>query len=86
MNRVALNYVQPPEGGTRVKITKDMPIAEVVETYPETIPVFQMHGLGCIGCAVAKLENIEQGATLHGLDIERLMKDLNAAIGEDGEK
>lgn len=61
-------------------INKDMAIGEVVEQYPETVPVFMQHGLGCFGCAMARFENIEQGAMAHGIDIEVLMKALNEAV------
>lgn len=61
----------------KVKITKDMPIPEILIKYPETISVFQEHGLHCIGCFAASFETLEQGAMAHGLDIDKLVKDLN---------
>lgn len=61
-------------------ITKNLPIGEVVQRHPETVPVFLQHGLMCFGCAVARFENIEQGAIAHGIDVEALIKDLNAAV------
>ena len=61
-------------------ITKNLPIGKVVQEHPETIPVFMAHGLMCFGCAVARFENIEQGAMAHGIDVEALVKDLNAAV------
>ncbi len=63
-------------------ITKGMPIGEVVEKYPETIPVFLQHGLMCFGCAVARFEDIEQGALAHGIDADALIKDLNEAVSK----
>jgi hybrid cluster-associated redox disulfide protein len=67
-------------------ITKDMTIQEVVESNPETIRVFLDHGLHCIGCAVARFENIEQGAMAHGIDVDALIRDLNEqATGGNGE-
>jgi hybrid cluster-associated redox disulfide protein len=57
-----------------------MAIGEVVEQYPETVPVFLQLGLGCFGCALARFENIEQGAMAHGIDIDVLMKALNEAV------
>ncbi len=62
-------------------ITKDMGISDVIQKYPELIPVFIQHGLGCIGCAMANFESIEQGASAHGMDIDALMKDLNEMVG-----
>ncbi|NLD44717.1 MAG: DUF1858 domain-containing protein [Chloroflexi bacterium] len=61
-------------------ITKDMPIAKIVQEHPETVRVFLSHGLMCIGCAAARFENLEQGATAHGINVEALLKDLNAAV------
>ena len=61
-------------------ITKDMSIMEVVQKYPDTVPVFMTSGMGCIGCAAAHFENIEQGAGAHGIDIDELIKNLNAVV------
>jgi hybrid cluster-associated redox disulfide protein len=61
-------------------ITKEMPIGEVVEKYPQTVGVFLRHGLMCFGCAIAQFENVEQGAVAHGINVEALMKDLNAVV------
>lgn len=65
-------------------ITKEMTIGEVVEKYPQTVEVFLRHGLMCFGCAVARFENIAQGAAAHGIEVDALMNDLNIAV--DGEK
>jgi hybrid cluster-associated redox disulfide protein len=61
-------------------ITKEMTIGEVVQTYPQTIEVFLKHGLMCFGCAIARFENVEQGAMAHGINVDTLMTDLNAAV------
>ena len=60
-------------------ISKEMPIGEVVQNYPQTIEVFLRHGLMCFGCAIARFENVEQGAMAHGINVDALMKDLSAA-------
>ena len=62
------------------QITKDMPIGDVVQNYPQTVEVFLKHGLMCFGCAIARFENVEQGAMAHGIDPDTLIKDLNAAV------
>ncbi len=61
-------------------ITKDMSIMEVVTKYPDTVPVFMEYGMGCIGCAAAHYENIEQGASAHGIDVDALIEGLNKVI------
>ncbi|MCD8024113.1 MAG: DUF1858 domain-containing protein [Candidatus Gastranaerophilales bacterium] len=62
------------------KITKEMSIIDVVQEHPETIEVFQKFGLGCIGCAAARFENLEAGAKVHGIDPEIMVKELNDFI------
>ncbi|MDN5347989.1 MAG: hypothetical protein PWP65_1553 [Clostridia bacterium] len=60
-----------------------MSITEVVSKYPQTVPVFMEHGMGCLGCAAARFENIEQGAMAHGIDVDKLIADLNKALGNE---
>lgn len=60
-----------------MKIKKDMSIMEIVSKYPDTADVFMNHGLHCIGCAAASFETLEDGAKAHGIDINKLLKDLN---------
>lgn len=62
------------------EISAQMTISEVVQKYPSTVEVFMNHGLSCVGCAAARFENIAQGAAVHGIDVEKLVDDLNASI------
>lgn len=66
-------------------ITKDMSIIEVVQKYPDTAMVFMYAGMGCIGCAAARFENIEQGATAHGIDVDALIDALNEVVNASDE-
>jgi hybrid cluster-associated redox disulfide protein len=61
-------------------ITKEMGIIDIVNQYPQTVPVFQDYGMGCLGCMAARFENLAQGAAAHGIDVDSMVKDLNAAI------
>jgi hybrid cluster-associated redox disulfide protein len=61
-------------------IHKNMSIEDIVKKYPETILIFEKYGLGCVGCQAALFENIEQGAEVHGINVDTLIKDLNNAI------
>lgn len=54
-----------------------MTILEVVSKYPETVAVFEEFGLGCVGCRAALFEDIEEGAKVHGVDVEKLITSLN---------
>ncbi|MGI6092578.1 MAG: DUF1858 domain-containing protein [Veillonellaceae bacterium] len=65
-----------------MQITKDMSIIEVVQKYPQTAEVFRNHGMGCLGCAAARFENIEQGASAHGIDVNALVDALNKVVAK----
>lgn len=61
-------------------ITKEMKIEDVIKKYPETVGVFVRFGFHCVGCVIANLESIEDGAKAHGIIAEELVKELNEAI------
>ena len=63
-----------------MQITKDMNIIEVVQKFPDTLPVFMYAGMGCVGCMAAQFENIEQGAMAHGIDVDTLVDALNEIV------
>ncbi|MDK2821549.1 MAG: hypothetical protein PWP31_1514 [Clostridia bacterium] len=67
-------------------ITKEMSITDCISKYPQTVPVFMKHGMGCLGCAAARFESIGQGASAHGIDVDKLIQDLNKVVeNEEGE-
>ncbi|AWZ49716.1 DUF1858 domain-containing protein [Hathewaya limosa] len=63
-----------------MKINKDMTIGEIVREYPETIEVLMGFGMGCVGCPSAQAETIEEAAMVHGMDLDELIKALNASV------
>lgn len=65
-------------------INKKMSIEEVVRKHPESVVIFERHGLGCVGCQAALFESIEQGAEVHGINVDVLIADLNKEVGRAG--
>ncbi len=59
------------------KITKDMNIREVLHNYPQLVEVFLDHEIGCIGCHAADFETIEEGISMHGIDVDKFVQLLN---------
>ena len=69
---------------SKVKITKDTTLGEVVTKYPKAAEVMLKQGMHCVGCHVAAYETVEQGAIAHGFDkkqIKKLLDDMNKAAG-----
>jgi len=62
------------------KIKENMNIREVIEKYPEVIPIFQKYNMGCIGCIAASFEKLSDIASVHGVNVKTFINDLNDAI------
>ena len=62
------------------KVTKDMNILEIAQKHPESVEIFHKYGLGCLGCAAARFENLEAGAKVHGFNVDDMVNDINALI------
>ena len=60
-------------------IKKDIKIIDLVNEYPEAVEVLQNHGVGCMGCMLAHSETIEEGLTAHGLDTDKILKEIEVA-------
>ncbi len=65
-------------------ITKDMSLADIVDQWPVTVGIFKQYGMGCLGCAIAHFETLEQGVMAHQIDLDSILCDLNAAATSNG--
>jgi hybrid cluster-associated redox disulfide protein len=61
-------------------ITKETRIFNVLQESPKTAEVFERFGMGCVGCMGMTMETIENGAKMHHISVEDLLKELNAVI------
>lgn len=59
------------------KITGDMTIGEIVRMHEDTARVLMSFGMGCISWPGAQMETLEEGALVHGLDVEEMLEALN---------
>lgn len=78
-----------PETQTQQKITKDMTIGEIVQTYPSVVEILLNEGVHCVGCGAAYYETLGEGLLGHGHnkeEINTIIKKLNLAIpNEEGD-
>lgn len=66
--------------GEIVEITPDMIIGDVIAVYPEVKEVFDEMGIHCASCYAALHDSIEEGASLHGIQVKKLCKRINETI------
>jgi len=59
------------------KVTSDMLIADVLSLDKGLIPIFLNNGLYCLGCPSAIGESIKDACELHGIDYDKLIRDIN---------
>ena len=63
------------------QITKDTIIGDILDTAPDTAPIFLSIGMHCLGCPASRGETVEQACMVHGVDVDVLVEKLNASIG-----
>lgn len=65
-------------------ITKDTIIGDILDVAPETAPVFFAIGMHCLGCPSSRGETVEEACMVHGVDVDELLKEVNAIIANGG--
>jgi len=64
---------------TATRFNKEMNIGQVIDTDPRAEKVIEKYfGNGCFTCPGMRVESISFGATMHNLDPEVIVKELNA--------
>ena len=58
----------------------DLPLEELMATWPETISVFQRHNMMCVGCLVAPFDTVADACREYGLGIDSFYEELKAAL------
>jgi len=59
-------------------IEKTIKIGELLEKYPEKADLLLEAGMHCLGCPASQAETIEEACAVHGIDVDELIKKLNA--------
>lgn len=59
-------------------IEKTTTIGELLNTAPEKADILLEAGMHCLGCPASQAETIEEACEVHGIDVEELIKKLNA--------
>jgi hybrid cluster-associated redox disulfide protein len=65
------------------KITETMTFREIVENYPGSAEFLFKKGFHCIGCPMASMESIKDGALAHGENPKKLIEELNKFLEKD---
>lgn len=61
-------------------ISADMVMGDILRQYPEAVPALIESGMHCLGCPSAQFESLRDACAVHGLDVEKVVKAVNAAL------
>ncbi|NTV89110.1 MAG: DUF1858 domain-containing protein [Clostridiales bacterium] len=64
------------------QVSKDMIISEVLKLDKGTIPIFLNSGMHCLGCPSSSGESIEDACSIHGIDADTLISQLNEYLAD----
>ena len=61
-------------------ITKQATISEIISAYPEAVRFFNGLQMSCGSCFAVKFDTLENGALMHGMDVDALIEQLNRFV------
>ena len=64
------------------QITKDTIIGDILDIAPETAQIFLSIGMHCLGCPSSRGETVEQACMVHGVEVEKLLEQINSAMAK----
>ncbi len=65
-------------------VTKETIIIDVLNMDAGTEKIFLAAGMHCLRCPVASQETLEQACMVHGVDVDKLIEDLNEYLNSKG--
>jgi hypothetical protein len=70
---------------TKMKVTKDSIIGEVIKEVPGGKAIIEKYfGNGCFTCPGINVESISFGSMMHNLDPQKIVDEINALEGNNG--
>ena len=61
---------------TKIEVTKQTQIGEVLKLNPNVKEVLLGFGLHCLGCPMSQMETLEEAAVVHGVDVDFMLEKL----------
>ena len=60
-----------------IMITPDQNVAELLSGWPEVIPLFLARRMSCVGCTMARFEDLSDISKIYGLDLAHFLSEIN---------
>lgn len=62
------------------KLDLQMNVVDVLNEWPEVIPVFLRHQMACVGCSMSSFETLGSAAKIYGIVPETFLDELHQAL------
>ncbi len=63
-------------------VTQDMVIADIIALNEGVIPILINAGMHCVGCPSAQGETLEEACSVHNMQVDRLVEEINAFLSK----
>ncbi|NPV78332.1 MAG: DUF1858 domain-containing protein [Anaerolineae bacterium] len=67
---------------TDYSFTPETSVNDLVQKWPQVIPVFIQFHMACVGCSMSAFETLEDAANIYAIDPQLFMQRLEEAIRE----
>ncbi len=64
----------------RDSISLQMTISEILDRWPEIIPIFLNRRMACVGCSLADFMTLEDALDIYHLNMELFIEEIENAI------
>ena len=73
----SVKQICPKERNTKMQVTKDSLIGDILDHDVNTAKFFFEIGMHCLGCPHSRGESIAEACAVHGTDADALVKKIN---------
>jgi hybrid cluster-associated redox disulfide protein len=68
------------------QLTANFTVTEVMDRWPQTIPIFFRYRMACVGCPIASFETLAEIAAVYNLNLDRFLGELEQLIQLEQER
>lgn len=61
-------------------INLQMSVSDLLNDYPQVIPVFLNHRMACVGCSMSSFETLHDAARIYGIEPQAFLGELQQAV------
>lgn len=65
------------------EVNADTNVGELIEKHPAVLAVFERHGMNCQQCMALADETLGGAATMHSLDLDRLIEEIRTVLSAE---